>query len=172
VNIFNKTYAVTAEITVPEIGAAGVILAHGGMFGGYSLYAKDGKLKYCYNFVGLQHFYVETDRLLPAGTHQARMEFAYDGGGLGKGGTVSLYLDGQKVGEGRVEKTNPFGFSFDETCDVGKDMASPVSPDYGARGNAFNGEVNWVEIDVDKEALDQDHFLTGEERFHIAMARQ
>ena len=172
VNIFNKTYAVTAEITVPEIGAAGVILAHGGMFGGYSLYAKDGKLKYCYNFMGLERFYVETDHSLPAGTHQARMEFAYDGGGLGKGGTVSLYLDGQKVGEGRVEKTCPFGFSVDETCDVGRDMASPVSPDYGPRGNAFNGEVNWVEIDVDKEALDQDHFLTGEERFHIAMARQ
>ena len=68
--------------------------------------------------------------------------------------------------------TAPFGFSLDETCDVGRDPASPVSPDYGPRGNAFNGEVNWVEIDVDKDALDQDHILTGAERFRVALARQ
>lgn len=101
-----------------------------------------------------------------------RTEFAYDGGGLGKGGDVMLYVDGKQVGKGRVESSVPFGLSIEETCDVGRDLASPVSPDYGPRGNAFNGTVNWVEIDVDKEALDQDHVLTGEERFRIAMARQ
>ena len=100
------------------------------------------------------------------------MEFAYDGGGLAKGGTVSLFVDGQQVGTGRVEMTEPFAFSADETADVGIEAGSPVSPDYGPRGNAFNGQVNWVEIDVDKEALDQDHFLAPEERFHVAMALQ
>ena len=100
------------------------------------------------------------------------MEFAYDGGGVAKGGTVSLFTDGQKVGRGRVEMTHPFAFSADETVDVGMEAGSPVSPDYGPRGNAFNGEVNWVEIDVDKEALDADHFLTGAERFRVAMAFQ
>ena len=100
------------------------------------------------------------------------MEFAYDGGGLAKGGTVSLFIDGQKVGEGRVEMTEPFAFSADETVDVGMEAGSPVSPDYGPSGNAFNGEVNWVEIDVDKEALDQDHILTGAERFRVATALQ
>jgi arylsulfatase A-like enzyme len=172
VSTFNKSFAITAEVTVPEAGAEGVILANGGITGGFSLYAKDGKLKYCYNFCGLQHFFVEGTEAIPAGKHQVRMEFAYDGGGLARGGTVSLYIDGQKTGEGRVEMTEPFGYSADETADVGVEEGSPVSPDYGPKGNAFSGEVNWVEIDVDKEALDQDHFLTGEERFKVALALQ
>jgi arylsulfatase len=98
------------------------------------------------------------------------MEFAYDGGGLGKGGDVSLYVDGDKVGEGRVELTLPMIFSADETCDVGVDDASPVSPDYGPKTNAFNGTVNWVQIDVGKD--DHDHLISPDERLSMAMARQ
>ena len=116
--------------------------------------------------------FVEGDRAIPASKHQVRMEFAYDGGGLGKGGGVYLFFDGQKVGEGRVEMTQPFCYSADETVDIGMEGGSPTSPDYGPKGNAFNGEINWVEIDVDKDALDQDHFLAPEERFHVAMALQ
>jgi len=115
---------------------------------------------------------VEGTQAIPPGTQQVRIEFAYDGGGLGKGGDVALYIDGEKVGEGRVEMTQPFGFSFDETFDVGMDAGSPVSPDYGPRGNAFNGQVNWLECDADQAALDQDHILTGEERFRVARAVQ
>jgi arylsulfatase A-like enzyme len=172
VNTLNKSHAITAEVVVPDAGAEGVILAVGGLVGGFSLYAKDGRPKYCYNFFGLRYFFVEGERAIPPGTHQVRMEFAYDGGGLGKGGTVTLYTDGQNVGEGRVEMTQPLGFSLDETCDVGMEAGSPVSPDYGPRNNAFTGQVNWVEIDVDKAALDQDHILTGEERFRVALALQ
>ena len=168
----NKTFALTAEVVVPDARAEGVIFAWGGLTGGFSLYAKDGKLKYCYNFLGLNHFFVEGAKRIPAGKHQVRMEFAYDGGGPAKGGTVSLYTDGEKVGEGRVEMTEPFAFSADETADVGVEEGSPVSPDYGPRGNAFNGQVNWVEIDVDKAALDEDHVLSGAERFRVAMALQ
>ena len=102
-NVKNKSHAVTAEIVVPEGGAEGVIIAQGGAFAGWSLYAKDGKPTYCYNLLGLQRFKIEGDAPIPAGTHQVRMEFAYDGGGLAKGGTVTLYVDGDKVGEGRVE---------------------------------------------------------------------
>ncbi len=102
-NLKNKSHAVTAEIEVPDGGADGVIIAQGGAFAGWSLYANDGKPKYCYNLVGLQRFKVEGDAQIPPGTHQVRMEFAYDGGGLAKGGTVTLYVDGAKVGEGRVE---------------------------------------------------------------------
>ena len=172
ISLTNKSFSLTAEVVVPEGGAEGVILANGGITGGFSLYAKGGRLKYCYNFLGLKHFFVESTKAIPAGQHQVRMEFAYDGGGLAKGGTVALYCDGRKIGEGRVEVTQPFAYSADETVDVGVEDASPVSPDYASRGNAFNGQVHWVEIDVDKAALDADHFLTAEERFRVAMAFQ
>ena len=123
----NKSYAVTAEIVVPEDGAKGVIVAQGGAFGGWSLYAKDGKPAYCYNLFGLQRFKVYGEEPLSPGEHQVRLEFAYDGGGLGKGGTATLYVDGNKVGEGRVDATVPMLFSADETLDLGSDSATPVT---------------------------------------------
>lgn len=171
-NIKNKSHAVTAEVTVPESGARGVIIAQGGRFGGWSLYACEGRLKYCYNAAGIQLTHVAGRTSIPAGTHQLRIEFAYDGGGLGKGGTITLYLNGQKDGGGRVEQTMPFVFSIDETCDIGRDAGTPVSPDYGLRGNEFSGNVNWVELAVDEAATDDDHLAGGEERFQIEMMRQ
>src|SRR4029077_3970699 len=111
VSIKNKSHSVTAGITVPATGAEGVIVAQGGNAGGWSLYAKGGKLKYCYNLFGVQYFYAESASALPAGDHQVRMEFAYAGGGLGKGGAVSLYLDGKKVGDGKVGATAAMVFS-------------------------------------------------------------
>src|ERR1700735_2687962 len=104
-NIKNNSHSVTAEIVVPPTGAEGVIVAQGGNIGGWSLYAKAGKLKYCYNLLGIQQFYAESSDVLPPGEHQVRMEFAYDGGGLGQGGTASLYVDGKKGGEGKVAAT-------------------------------------------------------------------
>jgi arylsulfatase len=98
------------------------------------------------------------------------MEFTYDGGGLAKGGGVALFVDGQQVGSGRVELTQPMVFSADETCDVGEDLGSAVSPDYAVRGNGFTGEVNWVQIDLGPD--DHDHMISPEERFQVAMARQ
>ena len=170
INIKNKSYSVTAEVVVPKSGAKGVIIAQGGAFNGWSLYAKDGKLKYCYNLLGIKLFYAETSKAIPSGQHQVRMEFKYDGGGLAKGGTSSLYLDGTKIGEGRVEITVPMAFSADETCDVGKGTGSAVSPDYDPRDNEFSGEVNWVQIDLEKD--DHDHLISPGERFKVAMARQ
>ncbi len=85
---------------------------------------------------------------------------------------MTLYVNGQEVGAGRVECTEPLGFSFDETCDIGRERGSPVSPDYGPKGNAFSGEVNWGEVDADQASLDLDHILTSEERFRAAMAVQ
>ena len=170
VNIKNKSHAVTAEISVPPSGADGVVIAQGGITGGWSLYAKNGKLKYCYNFFGLNRYYTESQRTIPSGLHQVGMEFAYDGGGLAKGGTVTLFIDGVKVGEGRVEQTEPFMFSADETCDIGSENGSPVTDDYSVR--KFTGEVNWVEIDLGPDAADADHFIKPEERLHLAMAIQ
>ena len=125
-----------------------------------------------YNFFGLRQFHVDGDAEIPPGTHQVRMEFAYDGGGLGKGGTVSLYVDGKKAGEGRVEGTVPMVFSADETCDVGSDTASAVSDDYTPEESRFTGTINWVQIDIAESAEDLDHLITPEERFQIAMTRQ
>lgn len=127
-NLKNKSHTVTAEVEVPETGAEGVIVAQGASIGGWSLYANDGKLKYCYNLGGIKHFYAESADPLPAGAHQVRMEFAYAGGGLGKGGEVTLYVDGQQVGEGHVEATLAIVFSADDGCDVGMDSGSPVHP--------------------------------------------
>jgi hypothetical protein len=149
-----------------------VIIAQGGAFAGWSLYAKAGRPIYCYNLLGLQLFKIEGDTAIPPGTHQVRMEFAYDGGGLAKGGGVTLYLDGQKVGEGRVEGTVPLIFSADETADVGRDTASPVSDDYEGESSVFTGTVNWVQIDLGEDAEDSDHLITPEERLRVAMARQ
>ncbi len=172
INIKNKSHSVTAEITVPAEGAEGVIVAQGGNIGGWSLYAKGGKLKYCYNLLGVHYFYAEANGPLPPGDHQVRMEFAYDGGGLGKGGTVTLYVDGKPVGGGKVAATAAMVFSADDGCDVGRDSASPVSEDYGPRGNAFNGRVKGVEIAIAEAAESVDHLVSPAEAVRIALARQ
>ena len=171
-NMKNKSHAVTAEITVPPAGAEGVIIAQGGNIGGWSLYAKGGKLKYCYNLLGVRYFYVEADSPLPAGDHQVRMEFAYDGGGLGKGGAVTLYVDGQPVGIGKVDATAAVVFSADDGCDVGRDTGAPVSEDYGPHGNAFTGVVKGVELAIDDAADSADHVVSPEDAVRVAMARQ
>jgi arylsulfatase A-like enzyme len=171
VNVKNKSHAVTAEIDVSDGPAQGVIIAQGGSIGGWSLYAKDGKLRYCYNLLGIQRFHAESDREIPEGTHQVRMEFAYDGPGLGKGGTATLYLDGEQVGEGQVEATAAMIFSADDTLDIGKEGGALVADDYPIP-NDFSGEVNWVEIDVGEAAEDADHQLDPDERLRVAMARQ
>jgi arylsulfatase A-like enzyme len=172
VNIKNKSHAVSAEVVVPDGGARGVIVAQGGSFGGWSLYATGGRPAYCYNQFGLQRFKVYGEQPIPAGEHQVRMEFAYDGGGLAKGGDVALFVDGEKVGQGRVGATQPMVFSADETTDVGSDGATPVSDDYGPGDSRFSGRVRWVQIDLGDAAEDLDHLITPEERLHIAMARQ
>jgi arylsulfatase A-like enzyme len=166
----NKSHAVTAQLVVPGSGASGVIITQGGAVGGWTLYAHEGRLKYCYNLFGIEYYIIAADEEIPAGRHQVRMEFAYDGGGLGLGGDVTLYYDGQAVGKGRVEKTQPLAYSADEGCDVGCDAGSPASPDYGPTGNKFTGEIEWVQIDVGDD--NHDHLIRPEDRFNIAMARQ
>jgi arylsulfatase len=166
----NKSYSVTANVVVPESGANGVIVTQGGSAGGWSLYAHEGKLKYCFNFFGIEHYITSADTPIPAGKHQLRMEFAYDGGGLAKGGDVALFYDGEAVGTGRVEKTQPMGYSADEACDVGADTGSPASPDYGPTGNRFTGTIEWVQLDIGEDS--HDHLITPEARVNLAMGKQ
>jgi arylsulfatase A-like enzyme len=172
INVKNKSHAVTASIVVPKTGAEGVIIAQGGNIGGWALYAHGGKLKYCYNLLGIQQFYAESADKLPLGDHQVRMEFTYDGGGLGKGGTAALYVDGKKVGEGKVGATAAMVFSADDGCDVGVDTGSPVSPDYGSRGNEFSGQIKGVQLAIADDAKSADHLVSPHEAVRIAMARQ
>jgi arylsulfatase len=172
VNIKNKSHAITAQLDVPDGGANGVIVAQGGAFGGWSLYAKEGRPAYCYNLLGLRQFKVYGDTPIPAGEHQVRAEFGYDGGGPGKGGTVTLYLDGKPVGEGRIDGTQPLIFSGDETTDVGADTATPVSDDYTPRTSTFPGRIQWVQIDLGPDAQDADHLITAEEKLRVVMTRQ
>ncbi len=168
----NKSHSVTADVVVPEGGTSGTIVAQGGAFGGWSLYMTDGKPAYCYNLFGLQQFKVHGSDPIPAGDHQIRVEFTYDGGGLGKGGTAGLFVDGSKVGEGRVDATVPMAFSADETTDVGNDTATPVTDDLEEGKAQFGGKVRWVQLDLGEDAADADHLISEEERYRIAMARQ
>ncbi len=168
VSFKNTSYTVTSEIVVPDAGAEGVIVAQGGVTGGWSLYAKGGMPKYCYNFFGLERYYVEGTRPIPTGEHQLRAEFAYDGGGLGKGGGLTLYIDGDVAGQGHIKQTEAFLFSADETLDLGNEFGSPVTEDYGAI--EFNGNVNWVEIDVGQD--DHSHLIKPEDRLKLAMGIQ
>ncbi len=171
-NLKNKSHSVTANIVVPEKGAEGVIIAQGANIGGWSLYAKGGKLKYCYNWSGLKHFIVGSEKPLPAGERQVRMEFKYDGGGLGKGGVATLFVDGQKAGEGKIEATLATIFSADDGLDVGEDTGAPVSPEYGSSHNAFNGEIKGVQLAIAEGAENLDHLVKAEDAISMAMARQ
>lgn len=149
INTKNRSHAVTAEIEIPKGGASGVILAQGGRFGGWSLYLKDGRPTYTYNFLGLKRFTIAGRQRLPVGKATVRYEFAYDGGGIGKGGTGTLFVSGRKVAEGRIEHTQGMVFSVDEGTDVGRDGETPVVESYGlAAPFAFTGRIDKVTIDL------------------------
>ncbi len=149
-NIKNKSKTITAEIEVPEGTVAnGTIIAQGGRFGGWSLYVKDGVPAYDYNFLGIERFTVAAREKLKPGKSTIRFEFAYDGGGLGKGGMGTLYVNDEKVGESRIERTQPTIFSADETADVGIDLATPVVEAIAAeRKSKFTGRIPKVTVDV------------------------
>ena len=148
INIKNRSLSITADLEIPEGGADGVILAQGGRFGGWSLYLKNGKPTYCYNFVGLKEYKVAAPTALAAGKATVRMNFDYDGGGIGKGGLATLLVDGEKVASGRIEQTQMGIFSADETAAAGVDDATPVTADYKERDNAFTGRLVKVTVDV------------------------
>ncbi len=148
INIKNRSLSITAEVEIPEGSPSGVILAQGGRFGGWSLYVKDGKPTYCYNFLGLEEYRVSASQALAAGKATLRMNFDYDGGGIGKGGVATILINGEKAASGRIERTQGMIFSADETAGVGMDDATPVTADYKERDNAFTGKILKVVVDV------------------------
>lgn len=148
-NVKNKSVAITADIEVPPTGVNGAILVQGGRFGGWALYVKDGVPGYAYNFLGMQRTTIAGTTALAPGKATVRFDFAYDGGGLGKGGTGTLFVNDAKVGEGRIERTQPIIFSADETADVGVDLGTPVVEAIGAEAKSrFTGRIPKVTIAV------------------------
>jgi arylsulfatase A-like enzyme len=169
-SIKNKSFSVTAEVVVPDAGVDGTIIAQGGAIGGWSFSAKDGKARFTYNLLGIQAFTTEAEEPVSSGKHQVRAEFAYAGGGYGKGGTLSLYYDGEKVGEGAVDATQAFIFSADEGLDVGCERGTAVAPGYDVNGSKFTGTINWVELKLGED--DHSHLLDPEEHINMLMGRQ
>jgi arylsulfatase A-like enzyme len=147
INLKNKSHTITAEVEIPKKGANGVIIAQAGRFGGWSFYLKDGKPTYTYNWLGLERYTVAATQGVPAGKATIRFEFAYDGGGLGKGGTGTIFVNGKQVATGRIEKTQFAVFSADEGADVGADEGTPVTEAYKVPFN-FTGKIAKVTIEL------------------------
>ena len=147
-NTKNRSHSITADLEVPQGGANGVLIAQAGRFGGWSLYVKDGKPMYAYNFLGLEIFKVAADKPLPAGKVTVRYEFAYDGGGPGKGGTGTILVNGQKVATGAIVRTQGFAFSADEGVDVGEDGETNVTNDYKEGDNKFTGAIQKIVVEL------------------------
>ena len=169
VNWRNRSWSLTAQVGIPEGGANGVILNLGGGMGGWAIYLNEGVPTFCYNLFGIEQTYVRGGDPVPQGDHQVRVEFAYDGGGLGKGGDVTLYVDGVETGSGRVEVTEPIAFGYEYT-DVGRDDLSPVTNEYKAGDNAFTGTIAWVELEAGQDS--HDHLIDPEDVLRVAMAKQ
>jgi arylsulfatase len=148
INIKNKSFTITADIEVPKEAGNGVILAQGGRFGGWSLYLKNGLPAFTYNFVGLTRTTIASGQPLKTGKATVRLEFKYYGGGIGKGGKLTLFINNNEVAEGRIEYSTPMLFSLDETADVGIDNATPVIENYGTDKGKFNGKVIQVRVDI------------------------
>ena len=171
VSIKNKSFSVTAEVEVPDGGADGVIIAQGGRFGGWAVYVKDGTAKFVYNVLGIQEFTTTADSPIPAGTHQVRMEFAYDGGGLAKGGDVTLYYDGD-AGRHRTGRAHPadglLGRRDHRHRLRVRHHRHRRLHRHGPAGSPARSTGSRLDLGDD----DHDHFIDPDERLRIAMARQ
>jgi arylsulfatase len=147
INVKNRSLTITADVEIPQSGANGVILCQGGRFGGWSLYMKDGKASYVYNWVGLKQYTITGAQPVPPGKAVIKFDFSYDGG-RGNGGKGTIYVNGQQAAEGRIEHTQANVFSVDDAADVGVDEGTPVTEAYSKRHNTFTGKIEKVTIDL------------------------
>jgi arylsulfatase len=149
INVKNTSKTITANLELKG-NDRGVILCQGGRFGGWALYMDNGKPAYTYNWFGLETYTIKSTEIIPKGKAEVKLDFKYDGGGTGKGGVATIYIDGKKAGSGRIKKTQPMVFSADETADVGKDEATQVVNFLfkDMRESKFTGNVNKVEIRI------------------------
>jgi arylsulfatase len=148
INVKNRSHTITAEVEIPAGGASGVVIAQAGRFAGWSLYFRDGRPAYVHNWIGRQRYTVTAIEPVAAGRATVRLDFAYDGGGLGKGATATLSVNGRPVAEGRIAHTVPLVFSGDEGVDVGVDEGTNVTDAYREGDNRFTGRIHKVTIEV------------------------
>jgi arylsulfatase len=153
INTKNRSFSLTADVELPDSNANGVIICQAGRFGGWTLYMKGGKLHHEYNYFGLEHTNIASSNPVAAGKHTIKYDFVFDGGRPGAGGRSVLYVDGQKVAEGKIPKTQPYAYSADEGVDVGMDNETPVSSDYQERDNKFSGAIKRITVDVNPVSL-------------------
>ena len=166
IDIKNRSFSVIAEVDADR-ETEGVIVTLGGATGGYALLVQNGKLTFIYNWLGLERYTVASTDPLPKGKSTIRMDFAYDGGGLGKGGTATLSVNGRKVAEGRVAHTVPYLFSWGDTFDVGEDWCTPVSPTYKVPFK-FTGKIKSVTIEAQPANLSAEHEKNLHEMHRVA----
>jgi len=148
-NIKNRSKTIVANVSL-EGNDKGIILCQGGKFGGWALYMNNGKPAYTYNYFGLESYTVESSKAIRESSAEIKLEFTYDGGGNGKGGVAKLFINGEQVAEGRIEKTQPAVFSADETADVGLDDATQVADKVfkDVHDSEFTGYVDKVTISI------------------------
>ncbi len=153
-NIKNTSFTVTAVVDAPDEGGDGVLVAQGGQFGGWALFVDKGHPTYVHNYLGVERTHVAANEPLPPGAHVVEVRFSYDGGGLGRGGDVSVLIDGVESGVGRLERTVPFGYSIVESLNVAHDWGTPVSDRYSrGDGNPYTGTVATVTISIGADAV-------------------
>jgi arylsulfatase len=143
----NKSWTITADIEVPDDKAQGMIITHGGLEGGYGLYMRDGKPTFVYNFLSVERTALAGDNPLPKGKAKLVVDFAYDGGGMGKGGELTMKANGKKIASGRLKRTMPIQFSLGEGIDVGMDIGSPIDFTYELPF-AFTGRIEKVTVEL------------------------
>jgi arylsulfatase len=146
-DVKNKSFRITANVLLPKGGEQGIVLTHGGLSAGYALMFRDGKPVFHYNLANVAHFNIGANDALAPGKHAVVFDFKYDGGGIGKGGTGTLSVNGKQVASGRINATIPGRFSFDETFDVGEDTGTPVSEDYDVPFK-FTGKIEKVVVNL------------------------
>jgi arylsulfatase A-like enzyme len=169
--VLNRPHSITAHVEIPAGGAEGILLAHGGVDAGYAFYVKEGKLKWCHNYVARDHFYVESTETVPTGRHELRFEYEVTGGpdianGMGAPGRAQLYIDGRLVGQADVPVTTPLAIGLAAGVTCGAAPGAPVTPDYEPPFE-FTGTLHKVVIDVSGDLI-----TDTEAEMRAIMARQ
>ncbi len=170
-DVKNKSFRITADVVLPKGGEQGVVLTQGGLSAGYALMFKDGKPVFHYNLANVGHYNIAAKDALPPGKHTVVFDFKYDGGGIGKGGTGTITVDGRQIAQGRIANTMPVRFSLDETFDVGEDTSTPVSEDYDVPFK-FTGQIEKVVVNLGETKLgatDQQKLQGMEQKARLAV---